>query len=82
MHKLSRINADVMVEDGDVISVGTVPIKVIHTPGHTPDSICLLVDNKIVDGRHAIRRRVRQNRPAWGKLQKHVRQPLQQIVKA
>jgi glyoxylase-like metal-dependent hydrolase (beta-lactamase superfamily II) len=23
-----------------------VPIKVIHTPGHTPDSICLLVDNK------------------------------------
>jgi glyoxylase-like metal-dependent hydrolase (beta-lactamase superfamily II) len=23
-----------------------VPIKVIHTPGHTPDSIYLLVDNK------------------------------------
>jgi hydroxyacylglutathione hydrolase len=23
-----------------------VPVKVIYTPGHTPDSICLLVDNK------------------------------------
>jgi hydroxyacylglutathione hydrolase len=45
-HKLSRINADVAVDDGDIIRVGNVPIKVIHTPGHTPDSICLLVDNK------------------------------------
>jgi hydroxyacylglutathione hydrolase len=50
MHKLSRINADIMVEDGDVINVSTVPIKVIHTPGHTPDSICLLVGNKLLTG--------------------------------
>jgi len=50
MHKLSRINADVAVEDGDVICVGTLPIKVIHTPGHTPDSICLLVGNKLLTG--------------------------------
>jgi hydroxyacylglutathione hydrolase len=47
-HKLSRINADVAVDDGDVIRVGNVPIKVIHTPGHTPDSICLLVDDKLL----------------------------------
>jgi len=45
-HKLSRINADIKVDDGDFMHVGNVPIKVIHTPGHTPDSICLLVDNK------------------------------------
>jgi hydroxyacylglutathione hydrolase len=45
-HKLSRINADIAVDDGDFIRVGNVPIKVIYTPGHTPDSICLLVDNK------------------------------------
>ena len=50
MHRLSRINADIMVEDGDVINVGTVTIKVIHTPGHTPDSICLLVGNKLLTG--------------------------------
>jgi hydroxyacylglutathione hydrolase len=45
-HKLSRINADVAVDDGDIIHVGHIIVKVIYTPGHSPDSICLLVDNK------------------------------------
>jgi hydroxyacylglutathione hydrolase len=45
-HRLSRTRPDVSVEDGDVIHVGAVEIKVIHTPGHTPDGICLLVDGK------------------------------------
>ena len=45
-HRLSRINAAVKVDDGDFIRIGSIPIKVIHTPGHTPDSICLLVDNQ------------------------------------
>lgn len=45
-HKLSGINADTEVEDGDVIRVGQIPVKVIHTPGHTPDSICLLIENQ------------------------------------
>src|SRR4030043_688581 len=45
-HKMSRIDADIKVDDGDIIRVGNVPIKVIYTPGHTPDSICLLVNNK------------------------------------
>ena len=45
-HKLSRVNADVTVDDGDIINIGSIPVKVIHTPGHTPDSICLLVDNR------------------------------------
>jgi hydroxyacylglutathione hydrolase len=50
-HKLSRIDADIKVDDGDTIRVSNVPIKVIHTPGHTPDSICLLVDNnKLLTG--------------------------------
>ena len=45
-NKLSKSNFDIAVEDGNILSVGKVPIKVIHTPGHTLDSICLLVDNK------------------------------------
>jgi hydroxyacylglutathione hydrolase len=45
-HRLSRINADVEVDDGNTIYVGDVSIKVIYTPGHTTDSICLLVDGK------------------------------------
>jgi len=31
------------VGDGDAIRVGNVELQVRHTPGHTPDSICLLV---------------------------------------
>lgn len=49
-HKLSRSNADIAVDDGDAIRVGNVLIKVIYTPGHTPDSICLLVDNRLLTG--------------------------------
>ena len=29
-----------------MLFVGGIPIKVIYTPGHTADSICLLVDGK------------------------------------
>ncbi|HET7876856.1 MAG TPA: rhodanese-like domain-containing protein [Methylomirabilota bacterium] len=31
------------VEDGDEIKIGNVALRVVHTPGHTPDSIALLV---------------------------------------
>ena len=45
-HQLSRTAPDMAVKDGDVIVVGTIRIKVIHTPGHTPDSICLLINGE------------------------------------
>jgi len=49
-HKLAHVNKDVSVVDGEVIRVGEIGIKVIHTPGHTQDSICLLVDDKLLTG--------------------------------
>ena len=49
-HELSHVNKDVSVVDGDVIKVGEVAIKVIHTPGHTQDCICLLVDDRLLTG--------------------------------
>lgn len=33
--------ADILVEDGDLISIGEESLTVIHTPGHTPGGICL-----------------------------------------
>lgn len=33
--------ADILVSEGDTISVGEIILHVIHTPGHTPGSICL-----------------------------------------
>jgi len=34
------------VHDGDVLGLGNVTIKILHTPGHTPEHICLLVTDR------------------------------------
>lgn len=41
---------DGFVEEGDFISIGATIVSVIHTPGHTPGSICLLVDGVLISG--------------------------------
>ena len=48
--KRSRIPADVIVEDGDTLKVGDIDVKIIHTPGHTPGSMCLLTNGKLITG--------------------------------
>ena len=35
---------------GDTVTVGEIPITLIHTPGHTPGSQCFLVDGRLVAG--------------------------------
>jgi hydroxyacylglutathione hydrolase len=49
-HKASNIGADIQVADGDTIKVGKEVIRIIHTPGHTNDSICLLINDKLLTG--------------------------------
>ena len=49
-HKLSKIEKDIEVTDGDILKIGGITVKVIHTPGHTSDSICLLFDKKLITG--------------------------------
>jgi glyoxylase-like metal-dependent hydrolase (beta-lactamase superfamily II) len=49
-HKLSRVRKDVSVDDGNVLNIGEIQIKIIYTPGHTSDSICLLIDGKLLTG--------------------------------
>ena len=41
---------DRLLEDGDVLEAGTLLLKVMHTPGHSPGSICLLGDKCIFTG--------------------------------
>ena len=45
-HSSSPVAHDVSVSNGEVLRVGKSSIKVLHTPGHTNDSICLF------DGEH------------------------------
>jgi hydroxyacylglutathione hydrolase len=37
-------------EPGEAVAVGTVSVELLHTPGHTPGSQCLLVDGRLVSG--------------------------------
>lgn len=38
------------LDDGEVFTVGDAQVQVIHTPGHTPGSICLLVGKAVLTG--------------------------------
>lgn len=41
---------DKYIEEGDEVDIGKLKAKVIHTPGHTFGSICLLIDNHLISG--------------------------------
>ena len=41
---------DRVLEEGDEIRVGGFSLRILHTAGHTPGSICLYGDNKLFSG--------------------------------
>ena len=41
---------DVPLADGQELTVGNVAVRAIHTPGHTPGSVCLLVGRYLIAG--------------------------------
>ncbi len=52
IQRVTGLGAGDIVEHspGDVISVGAIPIELVHTPGHTPGSQCFVVDGRLVAG--------------------------------
>lgn len=38
------------IKDGDILNVGELEIKVIHTPGHTEGGVCYLIENNLFSG--------------------------------
>ncbi len=54
-HSIEGLNkgkfpANVLLEDGSLIEFGDESLKVMHTPGHTPGSICLLGERLVFTG--------------------------------
>jgi len=53
-HEIERYSLnfpiDVSLKEGDEIKIGKEVLKVLHTPGHTPGSICLLGKNFVFTG--------------------------------
>lgn len=42
--------AKCILSDGDIVSVGKTDLRIIHTPGHTPGSICIYADGHLFTG--------------------------------
>lgn len=49
-HEASALKNDMRISDGEKITFGKSELTVIHTPGHSKDSICLVGDGKIFSG--------------------------------
>lgn len=47
-HENSNLHKDKNVRDGDIIFLGNISLKILHTPGHSDDSICVLVDDRFI----------------------------------
>jgi len=51
MHRTSPARmVDMRVDDGELIVVGKLRLQVLHTPGHTGDSMCLLAEDRVFTG--------------------------------
>ncbi|MBN2076503.1 MAG: MBL fold metallo-hydrolase [Dehalococcoidales bacterium] len=44
------VKPDMFLNDGDILSVGNLEIRVIHTPGHTLGGICFYTGNYLLAG--------------------------------
>jgi glyoxylase-like metal-dependent hydrolase (beta-lactamase superfamily II) len=44
------LKPDLLLNDGDEILLGVIKLRVLHTPGHTPGSLCFLADNYLIAG--------------------------------
>jgi hydroxyacylglutathione hydrolase len=49
-HEASRNRKDICAKDGEVLRLGSLELKIIHTPGHSPDHMCVLVNGKLMTG--------------------------------
>ncbi len=41
---------EILLHDGDRVSFGKLQLEVLHTPGHTPGSLCFLTDGHLISG--------------------------------
>jgi len=44
------LQPEILLEDGEKVSCGKMSLKVLHTPGHTPGSLCFLIGKHLISG--------------------------------
>ncbi len=47
-HEKSTHRKDISVRDDEIISIGEINLRVLYTPGHSEDSICLILNKESV----------------------------------
>lgn len=51
MHRKSPAPfVDMRLDDSDILAIGNMRVQALHTPGHTADSMCLLVEDRLFTG--------------------------------
>jgi len=51
MHRLAPApHAQMRLDDGEMLIAGGLRLKALHTPGHTRDSMCLVMDDRVFTG--------------------------------
>jgi len=49
-HRVAPLHQDVSVDDGDAFHAGRLRFEVLHTPGHTKDSVLYLFEGQLATG--------------------------------
>ncbi|MHC4780033.1 MAG: hydroxyacylglutathione hydrolase family protein [Planctomycetota bacterium] len=49
-HEKAPIQKDVAVKGGEAFTLGNTKFEILHTPGHTVDSICVLWEGRLMSG--------------------------------
>jgi glyoxylase-like metal-dependent hydrolase (beta-lactamase superfamily II) len=44
------LKPEMLLGDGDTVSFGKIELRVLHTPGHTPGSLCFLTGKYLISG--------------------------------
>jgi glyoxylase-like metal-dependent hydrolase (beta-lactamase superfamily II) len=50
LHESTPHTCNLRVKDNDELKVGNLCLRFLHTPGHIPDHICVLTENKLLTG--------------------------------
>lgn len=45
-----RLPPEILLGDGDTVSFGRIKLSVLHTPGHTPGSVCFSMGKYLISG--------------------------------
>src|SRR2546428_4513704 len=48
--RLGSVLKALVLDDGQIVGVGGLKVKVVHPPGHSPDSCCFIVSGRVFTG--------------------------------